>query len=317
MLNIGGGCGRRPSGFWVLLVPWVPLSQKSSSSRVIDAWLARVVEHCYQEGERLYKVRLGILGLQRLLQLSGPLLRGTWSSLRAWQSLMPVRSRVPMSKYITQAVLLVCLARGFRETGTSRLRWWSAMMGCWLAFEGLLRPGETCNLLVGDLTFPELGWAEEAAVGLVLAIRKPKTRRVWRTQFVLIKDSALIAWLSWWVTGREPHRLFMRVPRREWAKLVGRALEELDMHTKNFTLGSLRGGGATHMFRVTENITKLQYHGRWARQETVKSYLQEALSTQVLASASALARNQLAMVHQHAHYLRAPPPFALKSLVAE
>ena len=95
---------------------------------------------------------------------------------------------------------------------------------------------------------------------------------------------------------------------------MAEALEELDLGEKNFTLGSLRGGGATHFFRVTENIARLQCHGRWSRQETVKSYLQEALSTQVLASASVLAQQQLSLVHQHVHYLRLPPPLSLSQL---
>ena len=187
-------------------------------------------------------------------------------------------------------------------------------MGCWLAFEALLRPGEVCNLMIGGLTFPDPGWSAEANSGLVVAIRKPKTRRVWRTQFVLIKDPSLISWLEWFCRGRAPNRLFLRVGRRDWAKLVAEALEELDLGEKKFTLGSLRGGGATHFFRVTENIARLQYHGRWARQETVKSYLQEALSTQVLASASVLAQQQLSLVHQHVHYLRLPPPLSLSQL---
>ena len=290
---------------------------KRSSSRTVDIWLERTVEWCYENGERLYKVRLGVLGLQRALHLSGPLLRGTWAALKGWQSLLPVRSRVPMSKYILQALLLVCLARGYRETGRLRELWWGTMIGCWLSFEALLRPGETCNLLVGDFCFPEPGWAEEADVGLVIAIRKPKTRRVWRTQFVLIKDNALLAYLRWWMEGIGEHRGFLRVPRRRWAQLVGEALCELDLQDRGFTLGSLRGGGATHFFRVTENLPRLQYHGRWSRQETVKSYLQEALSTQVLSSASQLAKQQLSLVHESIGYLRAPPTRSLRSLLAQ
>ena len=309
--------GLRDAAIWLLGVVrclGANITRKSSS-RVVDAWLERAVEHCYQTGERLYRVRLGVLGLQRLLHLSGPLLRGTWAALRGWQSLMPVRSRVPMSKYILQAVLLVCLARGFYNQGRERLRWWSSMLGCWLAFEALLRPGEVCALRVMDFTFPDPGLPSDAKVGLVIAIRKPKTRRVWRTQFVLVKDEPLISWLRWWLHGRDSKHQLLRVGRRDWAKLVSEVLTALDLQNRGFTLGSLRGGGATHFFRVTENLARLQYHGRWSRQETVKSYLQEALSTQVLSSATALAQKQLALAQEHVHFLSAPPPSSLRSLV--
>ena len=65
--------GLREAAVWLLGVARFlgATFTKRSSSRVIDGWLERAVEHCYQQGERLYKVRLGVLGLQRVLQLSG------------------------------------------------------------------------------------------------------------------------------------------------------------------------------------------------------------------------------------------------------
>ena len=191
------------------------------------------------------------------------------------------------------------------------------MLGAWLGFEALLRPGEVCNLTAGDFTLPQAGWSSEAEVGVVVAIRRPKTRRVWRTQFALVKDTALIAWLRWWLEERSGRKAFLRMGRRDWAHLLGSALEELDLHDRGFTLGSLRGGGATHLFRVTENIARLQYAGRWARQETVKSYLQEALATQVLTSATPSAQEKLNLVHGHVHRLRHPPPTRLSVLFAQ
>ncbi|CAE7210929.1 SMYD3 [Symbiodinium sp. CCMP2592] len=143
---------------------------RRSSSRTVDRILEATVERCYQEGERLYKVTLGVLGLQRALQISGPLLRGTWAAIRGWRSLQPVKSRVPMSKYVLEGLLVVLTARALREVGRVRERFLAAMLASWICFEALLRPGEADNLLVGDVCLPDPGLPSDEAVGRYLCL---------------------------------------------------------------------------------------------------------------------------------------------------
>ena len=143
----------------------------------------------------------------------------------------------------------------------------------------------------------------------------PKTRRVWRTQFVLLKDEQLIAWVRWWCSGRPTHRRVLRAGRRDWSKRLGLALSRLDLADRGFTLGSLRGGSATHLFRTTENIAghcsgPIPWPLEWA--SNGQSLL---ASTQTLTTASALAQQRLRLAHQSWHLLRAPPPRSLKELL--
>ena len=49
---------------------------KTTPPQLIDGWVEQVVEEAHAEGERLYWVTLGVLGLQRGLKISGSLLRG-------------------------------------------------------------------------------------------------------------------------------------------------------------------------------------------------------------------------------------------------
>ena len=42
-------------------------------------------------GEKLYWVTLGVLSLQRRYKLSAPLLRSTWSAIKAWRFLQPIK----------------------------------------------------------------------------------------------------------------------------------------------------------------------------------------------------------------------------------
>ena len=44
---------------------------------------------------------------------------------------------------------------------------------------------------------------------------------------------------------------------------------------KGVTPSVLRGIGATHLYLETEDLVKVAWRGRWARQKTVEFYLQE------------------------------------------
>ena len=310
--------GLREAGLWLLSMALhlgAPL-KRNSPPGLVDRWLERCVDHAFATGERLYRVTLGVLGAQRALHIAGPLLRSTWSAIRGWRALQPVKSRVPISRMLLQALLITSLARGNSESGRAREIWWSSMLACWICFEGLLRPGELCQLRVGDIDMPLGNWEDTENVGMILTIRKPKTRRIYRTQFVLIKNVSLIRWMSWWIQGLDPGRKVFRMGRRLWASMFSSGLSLFGAGDKGFTLGSLRGGGATHHFRVHENLGRLQYHGRWAKAETLRFYLHDALAAQVDARLSNESRELIAVILQHVHVLVRPPPQSLKVLLS-
>ena len=287
----------------------------SSSPQMVGRWLEKAVAVSYEQGERRYWVVLGVLSIQRAFNIAGPLLKNTWIQLRGWRRLEPIKTRVPIAYHVLSAVLLLCLARGFSYHGRLRAEWWSVMIGSWLAFEGLLRPGEVDELKISDLCFPE---ADELGQGisLVIGIRSPKTKRVWARQFALIQGRPLICWLRWWVADRPRRQRVLLVNRRRWAILFKEALTELHLGECGYTLGSLRGGGATHQFRRHRNLGQLQFAGHWSRPETLQHYLQEALSVQVVAQASDAAKQLLHRVHEHSHWLDAPPSIRLRRLIA-
>ena len=304
--------GLRQAAGWILEVAarlGKPVSRRSSS-RKLDAALEAAVDWSFQNGEKLYRATLGVLGVQRLFQVSGPLLRQTWGSIRAWRTLQPVQSRVPVTYTVLTALLVVLMSRSVRESGRGREQWLCSMLASWLCFEALLRPGEAHELRVEDILLPDVSVGLQGDEGMVISIRRPKTRRVWRSQFVLVKDEMLIRWTAWWIKDARPHRRLFRVGRRVWAQQVAEGFRGLALEDRGYTLSSFRGGGATNLFRRTMNLAQLQYHGRWARQERLKAYLQEAFSVQVAASASSMARERIALVNQEWPLLSCPPPVA-------
>lgn len=286
-----------------------------SSPADVDRFLEKAICHAYDAGEKRYWVVLGVLGIQRALRIAGPLLKNSWTLLRGWRRLEPIRPRVPLPYHILRGLLIFCLTRGLQYKGQLRAEWWSVFIGTWLGFCALLRPGEVDSLKVSDLLFPvddEIG----QGAALVVNIRNPKTRRVWNHQFALAEEKDLMLWLKWWCKDRAGRERVMMIGKRRWAVLFKQALDEMHLATCGFTLGSLRGGGATYHFRVHRNIGQLQYAGRWARAETLRHYLQTALSIQVVAQAPGEATRILRNLRAHAHHLRSPPPADLTDLLA-
>ena len=82
------------------------------------------------------------------------------------------------------------------------------MIGSWLSFTALLRPGEVYKLRYEDVTLPMEATAGVDSPGMVIVIRRPKTRRVYRTQFVLVKDEVVIRWMRWWREGQSGEAAF-------------------------------------------------------------------------------------------------------------
>ena len=222
---------------------------------------------------------------------------------------------MPLPYHVLRGLLVFCLTRGLQFQGHLRAEWWSTFIGIWLGFCALLRPGEVDALRINDLLFPVDDEVKQGAA-LVVNIRNPKTRRVWHHQFALAEEKDLIRWLQWWCKDRPRHHRVLRVGRRRWAVLFKLALEEMQLGICGFTLRSLRGGGATHHFRVHQNVGQLQYAGRWARAETLRHYLQTALSIQVMSQAPQGSRNILQSLNEHADYLHSPPPVDLQEFLA-
>lgn len=283
--------------------------------QVVDAWLEAVVEEAHAEGERLYWVTLGVLGIQRALKLSGPLLRGTWRSIQGWRSLRPVRSRVPITAFCLEGIVLWCFKAGWEVQGWIRRQWWSCGLALWLGFTGLLRPLEVLNLRVGDLSFSSNVAGAATDPGLVLVIRNPKTRRIWHRQFVLCNDTRLEKWLSWWVVDASRGRQLFPLTRYMWNKYFSIALHALGLDSCHFTLGSLRAGGATNHFRRFGNLGTLQFLGRWASSHTMQFYLQEAFSTHVEAQFSVRSQGLLATLNGHNAMLNSPPAGTARSFL--
>lgn len=307
----------REAGFWLLaLVQRLGKTlTRDDPPHVVDRWLERAVDAAYQDGEKLYLVNLGIVAIQRTFKLSAPLLRGAWAAVRGWKSLLPSRSRVPITKYRLECLILRALSRGWSEEGIIRRRWWSAALAWWLGFVCLLRPGELLNLRMGDISLPEGDESVFHVLGAVVIIRRPKTRRIWREQFVVCNDHALIRWLVWWTRDLTVSSSLFNLSRHMLVNHFKLLTDELGLAPCNYTLSSLRAGGATDHFQRNRNLGELQYLGRWKQPSTLQYYLHEAYAIHVTRQQFRGHSERLEMLHAQVHLLERPPPRSLSVLV--
>ena len=209
------------------------------------------------------------------------------------------------------------LAKGCGEVGALRRRWWTAALAFWLGFVCLLRPGELLGLKRGDVSLPESSGGESDGLGAVIIIRQPKTRRVWREQFVICTDPALVRWLCWWIHGLADGRPLFNISRYQLNKCFKSLAGDLGLDECGYTLGSLRAGGATDHFQRHRNLGELQYLGRWKQASTLQFYLHEAYAIHVTHQQHRGKAHVLEAAHAETHLLLHPPSRSLASLLVK
>lgn len=290
------------------------IPSSGSSVLVWDRFLEKVVQRCFEQGGSLQQVVLGVLAVQRRKRISGSLLAGTWQAIRGWKAIAPSRPRTPITRHLLEALVLAALSKGYLEHGSARQRWWSAALGFWLGFECLLRPGEVLGLRVCDVVVPEETLAGPDA-GIVLVLQTPKTRRVWRKQFVISHGSEFNSWLIWWLAGRTAKQRVFTLSMSSWRNMLMQLCHEMRVTNMRITLGSLRAGGATWQFREYSNLGRLQFYGRWKTLASLEHYLHEAMACFATTRVPEEAVKIVSTLRQFIRFLRGPPAVSVQRLL--
>ena len=63
--------------------------------------------------------------------------------------------------------------------------------------------------------------------------------------------------------------------RRRWDHVLGRLGISVSMPSRGATPAVLRGSGATALYLESEDLSLIQWRGRWAQLKTVEHYIQE------------------------------------------
>ena len=266
--------------------------------------LAAFVQWGYETGKNFHLIKHSVLAVQTEWPSLHLRLRLPWQSLRSWLRELPVQNRTPLTLHFLNVLCptaLICMQGAPDRKGRYLWRALSTLLR--VGFHALLRPGEAFGLYVEDILF-----GHEAGEPTVVIIRKPKNRfHMGRIQHAVIQDPRTISWLTYLVGQRSSGKLWPATLQKA-RDMFKHLLQLRQLAGCNLTLSSCRAGGATHRYLQGEDVSKLRFAGRWANDNTMRAYIQEAAAT--------LVSNQLSRAHAQAlrdfeaatAFLQWPPP---------
>ena len=102
-----------------------------------------------------------------------------------------------------------------------------------------------------------------------------------RAQFAIIRDSACVLFIKWLLPSTYPHQRLWLGSNHKFKSMLKQCLRGLGVADLKITLGSLRAGGTTHLFVSGVSIGRIRYQGRWASEQSLNVYVQEAMASLV------------------------------------
>lgn len=155
-----------------------------------------------------------------------------------------------------------------------------------LGFHGLLRPAEFLFLKRSDLVLPRDVLSDENIC--YVKVSRSKTSRFMTRQHARISDELSVKFLDS-LFGCRPSdsALFgcsYGMLRSRWNKLFGFLGIPTSEKLKGITPKSLRGSGASWLYRYTEDLPRILWRGRWQCRRTLEHYLQDVMGQVLLAN---------------------------------
>ena len=132
---------------------------------------------------------------------------------------------------------------------------------------------------------------------LFVVIDKPKMRRLAaRRSYTRIDDIGIVQFAEGFVSRFPPDQLLFNGTYLELSKAFKAICGELGLPhgaPQGLTLGSLRPGGATWLYRVTDNSELVRFRGRWASSRMLEIYIQEVGTASIVPGLSKAVRERL------------------------
>ena len=121
---------------------------------------------------------------------------------------------------------------------------------------------------------------------LFVIIDKPKMRRLGaRRAYTRIDDPAVVEFAEHYATQFPPHQFVFNGTYYELRAMFNAICAEIGLPhggPVGLTLGSLRPGGATWLYRATDNSELVRFRGRWTSLRMLEIYIQEVGAASIL-----------------------------------
>ncbi|CAL1159368.1 unnamed protein product, partial [Cladocopium goreaui] len=234
--------------------------------------------YLFSEGFPRYMYVCTITAMQDTYPHLRPFFSSAWQIDRKWQQFEPGHCRPVLSAPIFRAITSLCLL----------WKWYRWLGITLIGFLGMLHPAEFIHLVGADILLPEDTLSDSPV--FYVHIRNPKTARLARKQHCKIDDSTVLAYVTAVFGDLQPAApLFLggsSAYRRRWNLVLDKLGIAVSMHRRGATPAVLRGSGATALYLQSEDLSLIQWRGRWAQLKTVEHYIQEVAGQSLLAQMS-------------------------------
>ena len=239
--------------------------------------------------------------------LKGSLPR-SWDVAWVWRSLLPAGNRTAMPEKVFLALLSLALLWGWHDM--------AVLLGT--GFLGMLRPHELRGLRARDFLTPRRLLSDFPAMYVVISA--PKMRKLTaRRAYTRIDELGFVEYIDA-LLGLFPEDCVIYpgtyAQLRHCFNLMCSALDLPIGAPTGLTLGSLRPGGATWLFRLTDDSEKVRFRGRWTSHRMLEIYIQEIGASALVPSLPAPTRERVAALAKAAPGLLAAAAAALADTAA-
>ena len=226
----------------------------------LDPLLCEYAQECWQEGETkaTYANLLSALG-DAEADIK-PYMHAAWRLKTAWDKNEASVRCTPMTPSIVLAMAGLAFKWKWADTGFTLL----------IAYHCLLRTGEACSIRIGDLVFGDH----------TCTLNLPKTKSSVRTgvpERATIEDARLISALRIFIRGKAKGDYLQKCSPQQFRKRFKQLLQGLQLQELYLIPYSLRRGGATQLFRDTNQMDLVADRGRWSNVKTARIYVDAAL----------------------------------------
>ena len=227
-----------------------------------------------------------------------------WDSVKAWKLQLPQSHRLPMPMQVLQALFGVLLDCAIKAPAGAT--WTTVAILTRVAFFGLLRPGEMLKLRRCDLKFMT---RDDQSEVLIIGILDPKNRSAMgRTQFATIADAGTVLWAKWLFNRYSPLTKLWPATKEKFLSVFRTGLRLCHASSMNLTLGSLRPGGTTHLYINGTEVHRIKLAGRWANEQSLTHYIQEAMSYMVWGTLSVDQEHEVKLLAETSSFAWLKPP---------
>ena len=259
---------------WVLSELGFPFARLCLAPEPLALALRAYGLYLYSAGFPRYLFVYAITAVQDACPGFRTQLTPAWQVDKKWQHAEPGECRPVMSAPIVEAMVAVALAWDWPRVACTLL----------IGFLCMLHPSEYLSLTRGDLILPADALTTDRVA--YVHVRNPKTARFARRQHCRLEDLSVLRLLeSLFGPLHFDSKIYpgsKATFRSQWNAIMKQLGVPFKKADRGVTPGVLRGSGATYLYLETEDLSRVAWRGRWARQKTVEFYLQEVAAQVIL-----------------------------------